>query len=204
MESTEKPEPRVIFYQRFKGIELIIFSLNTVLLALRLSGLHIVGTAIFLILSAGSEAILSFLFAYSDNLIYDIKSRALLRIGNLASSVLTLGILFCVQFWPGGGLMLKVGGVLSLFSLIWTAAALKKQVVNFENFYNKALLAKLLFFTLLATCLMFTPPVELYKRVSIHGSDPVAVRLYKAHIKDPENEEKSEAFYQYVRSKDKK
>lgn len=195
----EELTDRELFYQRFKKWEIVLSLACAVLISLRF--LKIYYPLIILLLAMSFLAILTFLFAYSKDLIYDFQNPILKVNANVACSVLIVGILFCCMIWPGGRLITMVGAFTTLLSIVWIVFSIGHKRYDLSQFYHQALLAKLLFFTFLGIWFSFTPPVEVYKLLSRNGNDPQAVYLYEQHVNDPHNRQKEEAFKAYQNQK---
>ncbi len=203
METNQQLAAKEEFYHRFKKIELIVSAIAVVAVSAKISGLHFPGLSPILIVSIGSSMMFTGLFAFSGTTIYENKKPVLVTIACLACSLLMVGTLFSIMFWPGTRMFIIVGLSLSMLALIWIAAGLGENIFSLTSIYNRALLLKIVFFGSIAAWAL-SSPVELYKHASVYGKDPIAVRLYEAHIKDPQNSAKTQAFYEYTKSKRKK
>lgn len=185
-------------FQLFKKIELALFLLSAVFFLLKISRVQY-PQPIYLMAMA-SLSIFTFLFAFSNDYIYDIKQPILRTIANVSCSILIMGVLFYSFFWPGGKNLLIVGTINTLAMILWMMAVGQKGF-SISHFFNKLLFAKMAFFILIGIWFLFTPQVDLYKQISSNGKDPKAVYLYEQHVNDPHNKEKLDAFNKYVRKK---
>jgi hypothetical protein len=197
----EKIEKRGNFFNSLVKIDLALFAIVVLLLTLKLTRTFFPGIGLSLIVTFGLMAVFSIFFAFSDKLIFDIKNVLLQIAINITCSILTLGVLFSLFFWPGAGVLTNIGFFSALGCLAWLTGLTGKHVYGFANFQNKALLTKLLFFFMLGAWFELTSPLEVYKQVNSHGNDPVSVRLYEQHLADPEDETKRNAVWEYNRSK---
>ncbi len=203
METNNTLTPREEFFNKFKNIELIIFVVAVLAVLAKITGLHFPKLSLILISTLGACSVFTYLFSFSGEIIYENKNPKLLMILGLGSSVLMIGTLFSIMFWPGGRMFLIAGFFASVFSLIWIAATMGKQTFGFTSIYNKALLVKIIFFSSIAAWALISP-LEFYKQVSVNGNDPIAVRLYEEHINDPKNTAKTKAYFEYTNSKNQR
>lgn len=191
--------PKEQFYARFKKIEVILLLISLATILIKVSMTYVPFLDMILITALGSLGIFSFLFAFSENLVYDIKNNQLALLMGLASSLLALGCLFAFMFWPGAQIFTRAGLGLGLASLVWIAATLEKQTFGLESIYNKMLLLKILILGTFGIWIVLSTPVARFKQFHRCGQDPKAVQLFTDHIDDIKNMEKRSAYLKYVR-----
>ncbi len=200
MESTNRElSPKEQFYARFKKVEIALLLISLFAILIKVSMVYVPFLDMILITALGSLSIFSFLFAFSENLVYDIKNNQLALLMGLASSLLALGCLFAFMFWPGGRVFTLGGLVLGFASLLWIAATLEKQTFGLESIYNKMLLMKILILGTFGIWIVLSTPVARFKQFHRCGQDPKAVQLFTDHIDDIKNMEKRRAYLKYVR-----
>jgi hypothetical protein len=195
-----KLSPKEQFYARFKKVEIALLAISLFAILIKVSMVYILFLNAVLIISLSSLSIFSFLFAFSEDLIYDIKNKQLALLMGLASSLLALGCLFAFMFWPGGRVFTLGGLVLGFASLVWIVVTLEKQTFGLESIYNKMLLAKILILGAFGIWIVLSSPIERFKQFHLCGKDPKAVQLFVDHIDDIENIEKRNAYLLYIRS----
>jgi len=178
-----------------KKIEIGIFSILALGLVLRL--IQLPGSGIFFVLGWSLLSMFYFYlsFAYFNNVglrrLFKRDSYSgigamriiLAVISGIALSVLCIGCLFKMQFWPGADINLLVGLVLTALVLIpISILALKSQMAIF-----KRALYRLVFFGAVGLFLFLISSdklIELY-----YWSNSEYAEVYKAWLKDQDNEE---------------
>lgn len=178
-----------------KRIEIGIFVILALGLALRV--IQLPGSGIFFIL--GWSLLSMFYFYLSFAYLNNVGLRRLFKrdsyseigatriilavISGIALSILCIGCLFKMQFWPGADTNLLVGLVLTALVLIpISIVALKSQLAVF-----KRALYRLVFFGAVGLFLFIISPdklVELY-----YWSNSEYAEVYKDWLKDQDNEE---------------
>lgn len=108
------------------------------------------------------------------------------------------GILFKLMFWPFSGPLLMIAATTVPVLLIITFVLRSTAATELMTYYNNMII-RLSIISFIATVLFFTPTTTLVK--IIHRDDPERVRLQTRSMMNPENEEYSKEFNDYLDQK---
>jgi len=172
-----------LLYKKYivKKAELILVSIVVIAITLKL--FTIPGGSILGILSM---ALLSMLYLAVSFLLFKAKgtSQTLLSVATgFTFSILTIGILFTLMFWPGASVMMLLG-IVSTF--IITIISLIKNSSNESPFYKGILTRAAIFFLLGVTVFMIKDNWYIENQ---YADIPEYIEAYKKAQADPDNEE---------------
>ncbi|AXG74072.1 hypothetical protein DVK85_07370 [Flavobacterium arcticum] len=164
-----------------KKAELILVAIAIIAIGLKIS--HVPGGAVLGILSMG---LLSMLYITLSFLLFKAKGtlQTLFSVATgFTFSILTIGILFMLMFWPGASFMTLIGSIsVSIVIII----SLIKYSSSKLPFYKSILLRSVILCLICATIFMIKDNWYIENQ---YGDIPEYIEAYKKAQADPDNEE---------------
>ncbi len=163
--------------------------------------MHWPGGAVLLVLSLMTLAILYFpaAFYFFCDKVTKNQNLPLSVISGFFLSIIPIGILFKVQYWPGGQAYMLVGAVTAPVILAVTYF-LKSKAPEELSVYYKNMIKRTAILTVLAALFCFTSTSTLIKIQC--WDDPEMARLKTQYFTNPENEEYERQYDEYMFKKD--
>lgn len=163
--------------------------------------LHWPGAGIILVISLSTTSMLYFpaAFYFFCDKIIKRQNLALSIVSGIFLSLIPLGILFKIMYWPGGQLYLLIGTVTApiILTIIYF---LKSRTTEDLATYYKSMFARTIILTILTIIFYFIPTATLLKIQ--YWDDQELARLKTLHYTYPDNEEYKKQHDEYLLKRD--
>jgi hypothetical protein len=149
---------------------------------------NIPGSSLVLILSLSVMAIIYFpvgFFFFSDKTIKN-QNLPLSIVSGFFLSIIPIGMLFKLQYWPGGQINLLIGSISASVILIVTLFLNSKAKENLKTYYKNMILRTAILIILSAS-LYFIPSTTLIKLQ--YRNEPEFAKIKTLYYANPNNEE---------------
>ena len=173
----------------------------TFLIGILFKLMHWPGASLILVLSLSTLAIIYFpgaFYFFCDKVIKK-SNLALSIISGLLLSIIPIGILFKLQYWPGAGLYLLIGSVAAPIILILTLVLKSKAADELKTYYKNMTLRAVVL-AAFSLILYLTPTATLVHLQ--YREDPEMARLKAQFYTHPENEEYRKQHDEYLMKRD--
>ncbi len=182
-------------------IEPILLIVYLALVLLKTSGLNFPITSILLVSIGGTLSMVYLIYFGTIKKTIELSTffYATIKISYLSLSILIIGTLYKIQFWPGSFITLLGGsvlGVIGAFGLYY----FKNNWDAYEPIINLNQLFKRLLGTLVIGLLLLSVGNKELFRI-INKDNPEKVKLYELMIDNPDDEVYRKAFQEYIRRK---
>ena len=163
--------------------------------------LHLPGASLLIVISLSLLATLYFPAAFYFFCDKKIKKQnlPLSIISGLFLSIISIGILFKIQYWPGANFHLLIGTVTAPI-ILGVTYFLKKKASDELKTYFKNMTVRLVTLSILTILLYLTPTENLLKIQ--YREDPELVRLKTLLYANPYNEEYIKEHDEYIMKRD--
>ncbi len=160
--------------------------------------LHWPGAGVLIVISLSTLAFFYFPLAFYFFCDKQIKRQnlALSIISGFFLSIIPIGVMFKLQYWPGAQVQLLAGLFTAPIIFVVVYFLQKKSsedlVLYYKNMFNRTLLL-----SILTMALYFTPTSTLIKIQ--HWDDAELARLKTQHFANPDNEEYAREYNKYIK-----
>ncbi|MBL0262286.1 MAG: hypothetical protein IPQ05_00135 [Leptospiraceae bacterium] len=171
------------------------------IVGLLLKLLHWPGAGPLLVISLSTIAMLYFpaaFYFFYDKVIKQ-QNLALSIVSGLFLSLIPLGILFKIMYWPGGQIYLLVGTVTAPIILAIIYFLKSKTGENLKTYYRNMFLRTSILTAL--TIIFYLTPTSTILKVQ-YWDDPELARLKTLHYTNPDNEEYKKQHDEYLSKRD--
>jgi hypothetical protein len=171
------------------------------LIGLILKFLHLPGAGVLLVLSLSALVLLycpGAIYFFSDNT-YKKQNNPLSIISGFFLAIITIGILFKLQYWTGANVYLLIGTVTAPI-ILGVTLLLKLKATDDLKIYYRNMTIRLVTLTILTTLLYITPTATLIKIQ--YRDDPELARLKTLYYTNPENKEYKRLHDEYMKKQD--
>jgi len=163
---------------------------------------HIPGSGILLVLSLTSLASIYLVGAFYFFCDKQLKKQsiALSIVSGILLCTIPIGILFKIQYWPGGGFINLIIGTTS--AVVICIISFIKKSRSFDNLkgYYRNIFRRTLTLFLFGALFLFTPTATIIKLE--YREDPELARLMILSYSNPNNEEYNKELTNYIMKKD--